>query len=139
MSFHTVITKSVLAGLAFLAALAFVQVVHAADAGKPVRKGKLVHVVSFKFKPTATQIQIDQVVEAFRLLPSKVKQIASFEWGTNVSPENHDKGFTHCFILTFKSDKDRDEYLVHPDHKEFGKLVGPTVADVFVVDYWASK
>lgn len=139
MSYPTVITKYVLAGLAFLAVLAFVQAVEAGDSAKPVRKGKLVHVVSFKFKPTATQIQIDQVVEAFRLLPSKVKQIASFEWGTNVSPEKHDKGFTHCFILTFKSDKDRDEYLVHPDHKEFGKLVGPTVADVFVVDYWASK
>ncbi len=42
-------------------------------------------------------------------------------------------------ILSFKSDKDRDAYLVHPAHKEFGKLLGPVMADVFVVDFWAEK
>jgi len=41
------------------------------------------------------------------------------------------------FFLTFRSEKDRDDYLVHPDHKAFGALVGPLVADVFVVDFWA--
>ncbi len=122
-----------------LVGLMMSQTTFGAEAAKKVRKGKLVHVVAFKFKPTATQLEIDALVDAFRALPGKVKQIASFEWGTNVSPEQHDKGFTHAFILTFKSDKDRDEYLVHPDHKAFGKLVGPVVADVFVVDYWASK
>ena len=131
--------------LLLLSAIAIVsmltgQTVEAADASaKPVRKGKLVHVVGFKFKPTATQTQIDQLVEAFRLLPKQIKQIGTFEWGTNISPEKHDKGFTHCFVLSFKSDKNRDEYLVHPEHKAFGKLVGPIVDDVFVLDYWAAQ
>lgn len=110
-----------------------------AASAKAVRKGKLAHVVAFKFKPTATQAEIDHLVNEFRALPGKIKQIHTFEWGTNVSPEQHDKGFTHLFTLTFKSDKDRDEYLVHPDHKAFGKIVGPVVADVFVIDYWAGK
>jgi stress responsive alpha/beta barrel protein len=101
--------------------------------------GKLYHVVSFKFKETATKEQIKGVEDAFRDLKKKIKEIQSYEWGTNVSPEKHDKGFTHAFILTFKSDKDRDAYLVHPDHKAFGKLVGPVLADVFVVDFWATK
>ena len=48
-------------------------------------------------------------------------------------------GFTHCWVLTFKTDKDRDAYLVHPEHKAFAGLVGPVVDDVFVVDYWAKK
>ena len=139
MPLYPTVMKTLLAALAVLVFFSLLQTVEAANAAKPVRKGKLVHVVSFKFKPTATQIQVDQAVEAFRRLPQKVKQIASFEWGTNVSPEKHDKGFTHAFILTFKSDRDRDEYLVHPDHQEFGKLVGPVVADVFVLDYWAGK
>lgn len=98
--------------------------------------GKLNHVVSFKFKETATPEQIKQVEEAFRGLKKKIKEIKALEWGTNVSPEKHDKGFTHCWILTFGSDKDRDAYLVHPDHKAFGKVVGPVIADVFVVDFW---
>jgi hypothetical protein len=25
----------------------------------------------------------------------------------------------------------------HPAHKEFGKLVGPVLDDVFVLDFWA--
>ena len=101
--------------------------------------GKLYHVVSFKFKEGATKEQIKQVEDAFRDLKNKVKEIQSYEWGTNVSPEKHDKGFTHAFILTFKNDKDRDAYLIHPDHKAFGKIVGPVLADVFVVDFWAAK
>lgn len=110
----------------------------AADYGAK-KGGKLNHVVSFKFKESATPEQIKQVEEAFRGLKKKIKEIKSLEWGTNVSPEKHDKGFTHCWILGFGSDKDRDAYLVHPDHKEFGKLVGPVIADVFVVDFWAKE
>ena len=111
----------------------------AADAGKKPKKGKLRHVVSFKFKETASAKDIGALVDAFAALKEKVPQIRSFEWGKNTSPEKHDKGFTHVFILSFASDADRDAYLVHPAHQEFGKLVGPVVSDVFVVDFWASK
>ena len=100
---------------------------------------KLYHVVSFKFKETATKEQIKEVEDAFRDLKKKIKEIQSYEWGTNVSPEKHDKGFTHAFILSFKSDADRDAYLAHPDHKAFGKQLGPILADVFVIDFWSAK
>ena len=59
--------------------------------------------------------------------------------GINNSPENKNKGCTHGFILTFHTEKDRDAYLVHPQHKEFGKLVGPLLDDVFVLDFWAKE
>jgi hypothetical protein len=101
--------------------------------------GKLLHVVSFKFKPGATPDQITKVVDAFRDLKKKIPTIQQFDWGTNVSPEKHDKGFTHGFILAFKSEADRDAYLVHPEHKAFGKLLGPILDDVFVIDYWAKQ
>jgi hypothetical protein len=107
------------------------------DNGKPAGKGKLLHVVSFKFKESATKEQIKQVEDAFGGLKRKIKEIREYQWGTNISPEKHDKGFTHGFILRFDNAKDRDAYLVHPDHKEFGKLVGPVLADVFVIDFWA--
>lgn len=101
--------------------------------------GKLRHVVAFKFKETATREDIKKVETAFRDLKKKIKEIHEYEWGTNNSPEKHNKGCTHGFILTFKSEKDRDAYLVHPDHKEFGSLVGPLLADVFVIDFWAKE
>jgi translation elongation factor EF-1alpha len=99
--------------------------------------GKLKHVVCFKFKSTATPQDIQKVEEAFKQLKDKVPEVASLEWGTNVSTEQRNKGFTHCFLLSFKTDKDRDTYLEHPEHKAFVKIVGPVVDDVFVIDFWA--
>ncbi|HYG33142.1 MAG TPA: Dabb family protein [Clostridia bacterium] len=98
---------------------------------------KLQHVVCFKFKSTASAQDIKKVETAFEGLKKSIPQITAFEWGTNVSKEKHDKGFTHCYILTFKSEKDRDTYIDHPEHKAFGKIVGPVLEDVFVIDFWA--
>jgi len=101
----------------------------------PGPRGPVVHVVSFKFKPETKPEQIKLVETAFAALPGKIQQIRSFEWGTNMSPEKLNKDFTHGFVLTFKTAADRDAYLVHPAHKEFGGIVGPVLADVFVPDF----
>ena len=98
---------------------------------------KLQHVVSFKFKSSASSEDIKKVEDAFRALKEKIPQMVNLEWGTNVSKEKHDKGFTHCFIVTFKNENDRDTYIAHPNHKAFGKILGPVLEDVFVIDFWA--
>jgi hypothetical protein len=86
---------------------------HAADAAK-AKKTKLRHVVAFKFKEGTTPDQIKKVEDAFAALPKKISQVNKFEWGTNNSPEKRNKGCTHCFILTFKTEKARDAYLFIP-------------------------
>lgn len=103
----------------------------AANPGKVLR-----HVVMFKFKESATPANIKLVEEEFAKLPQKIGGIQSYEWGTNSSPEGLNQGLTHCFILTFTSDKDRDAYLIHPAHKEFGKILGPYLDKVTVFDFW---
>ena len=108
------------------------------ETSKMVEK-KLRHVVLFKFKPEATQQDIAKVEKAFNELPAKIPQIRDFEWGTNNSPEGLDKGFTHCFFLTFNSEEDRSTYLPHPDHKAFGQVLRPYLEDVLVVDYWIEE
>jgi hypothetical protein len=100
-------------------------------------KGELLHVVSLKFKSASTPEQIKLVETSFAGLKEKVPGIKWLKWGTNVSPEKHDKGFTHCFVLAFASEKDRDAYLVHEDHKAFGGVLRPVLEDVFVIDFWA--
>ena len=97
---------------------------------------KLRHVVLFKFKADASNDDIVKVEEAFNALPSKIPEIKDFEWGTNNSPEGLDKGFTHCFFLTFDSEEGRAIYLPHPDHKSFGSMLRPYLEDVLVLDYW---
>jgi Stress responsive A/B Barrel Domain len=97
------------------------------------------HVVLFKFKETSSADDVKKVEDAFRALPSQIKEIKGLEWGKNNSPENINQGFTHCFFVTFKSEKDRDNYLPHPAHKAFGKILGPHLDKVLVIDYWADK
>ncbi len=79
------------------------------------------HVVLFKFKDDTTPQQIQQIETAFGALPGKIDAIHAFEWGTDVSVEGKAHGFTHCFLVTFQSAADRDTYLPHPAHSEFGR------------------
>ncbi|RXG29135.1 Dabb family protein [Leeuwenhoekiella marinoflava] len=97
---------------------------------------QLRHVVLFSFKETASPAEVEKIEAAFANLAVEIDEIKAFEWGLNNSPENLNKGFTHCFFVTFTSEQDRDQYLVHPKHKEFGALLGPFLEDVLVVDYW---
>ena len=97
------------------------------------------HVVLFKFKEGTAQADIDKIQQAFSALPSKIPQIASYEWGLNNSPEGLNQDFTHCFFLTFKSEEDRAIYLPHPDHKAFGEALGSHLGGVLVVDYWTHQ
>jgi hypothetical protein len=103
------------------------------------RKGKLRHVVSFKWKETSSKDDIQKVVEAFKQLPKKITDIKDFEYGTNNSPENLNKGFTHAWILTFETEEARNGYLKHAAHDEFVKIAGPHIGDVYVIDFWSEK
>lgn len=97
------------------------------------------HVVLFKFKDSTTAENIKKVEDAFSALPNKIPQIIGYEWGVNNSPEGLNKGLTHCFFLSFKSEEDRAIYLPHPDHKAFGAVLGPHLDDVLVLDYWTEN
>ena len=106
---------------------------------QPVVENALRHAVFFRFKPDAATEDIVKVEEAFAALPSKIEQIKAFEGGTNNSPETHDDGFTHCFMVTFNSDEGRAAYLPHPDHMAFVDLLEPVLAAPRVLDFTAAK
>ncbi|MEM6318942.1 MAG: Dabb family protein [Bacteroidota bacterium] len=106
---------------------------------KPANLEKqLRHVVLFKFKEGTAEADIKRVETAFSDLPNKIKEIKAYEWGTNNSPEGLDKGFTHCFFVTFSNEADRAVYLPHPDHQAFVEVLKPHLDDVLVLDYWAN-
>jgi hypothetical protein len=105
-----------------------------AEAAKLLR-----HVVLFSFKESAGPEQIRQIEQAFWALPAKIQEIHGFEWGTDVSVENLSRGFTHCFLVTFLSEADRDKYLPHPAHQAFVSLAQPHLAQALVFDYRAGR
>jgi hypothetical protein len=97
------------------------------------------HVVLFSFKSTSSAADVKSVEDAFRKLPSQIKEIKDFEWGKNNSPEGINQGFTHCFLVSFTSEKDCELYLPHPAHKAFVEVLKPHLDKVLVIDYWAGK
>ena len=106
----------------------------------PTKKEKVLrHVVIFKFNDESTDEDVNRLNEAFNALPEAIPVIKDFEWGLNDSPEDFHQGFTHCYLLTFDSEEDRDSvYTPHPQHQAFVKSLQPHLEKVFVVDYWTN-
>lgn len=100
-------------------------------------KGKIIHVVAFKYKKAITDAKQKEIADALVALKKSIPQIISVDHGRNVSKEGFDKGYHELFIVTFANEKDRDIYLEHPKHKDFAKLLDGILADkgVFVFDY----
>jgi len=110
------------------------------QAEEKTQESKLLrHVVMFQFKDSSSETDVKTVVDAFRALPTKIPQIADFEYGTNNSPEGLAGGLTHLFLVTFKSEEDRTAYLPHAAHLAFVEVLKPHLENVTVLDYWASK
>ncbi|MFP4173917.1 MAG: Dabb family protein [Candidatus Hydrogenedentota bacterium] len=103
-----------------------------------VPAGCLRHVVLFKFKPETTQAQIEEIEDGFRAMCERIDAVHGFEWGRDVSVENRNKGFSHCFIVTFADEAGRDAYLPHPEHRAFVEVLKLVVEDILVIDYLAS-
>jgi hypothetical protein len=95
------------------------------------------HVVLLSFKEDAAPEAITKIEKAFAALPDQIDTIKDFEWGTNVSPEGKAKGFTHCFVVTFKDKAGLEAYLPHEAHQAFVSILKPSLNDVLVIDYVA--
>ncbi|MCA1964007.1 MAG: Dabb family protein [Prosthecobacter sp.] len=95
------------------------------------------HVVLFKFKDSASAEQVQALEKAFAELAGKIDTVKGFEWGTNVSPEGLNDGFTHCFFVTFADKAGLETYLPHPEHQAFVAKLKPLLDKVCVVDYVA--
>lgn len=95
------------------------------------------HVVFFKFKDSATPEQVQAIETAFGELAKKIDTVKGYEWGTNVSPEGLNDGFTHCFFVTFADKAGLDAYLPHAEHQAFVAKLKPVLDKACVVDYVA--
>ncbi|WP_430934186.1 Dabb family protein [Saccharicrinis sp. 156] len=89
----------------------------------------------FEWTDSITPQKITELIEHFASLKNEIDVIQDFEYGTDVSVEWLCKKNIQCFIVTFDSEKGRDTYLSHPEHKIFGDSVTPWFKNVLVVDY----
>ena len=93
------------------------------------------HLVLLRFKPETPSARQAELEAAFAGLAHAVSEVQALEWGVNSSPEGLEKGFTHCFFVTFAGAAERDAYLPHPSHQAFVEQLKPWLADVLVLDY----
>lgn len=96
------------------------------------------HVVLFKFKDEIGEEQLKVMTDSFKALEEYIDCVISIEWGEDISPEGLSKGYTHCFIVTFGSEADRDMYLTHPKHLSFVNSIESQLGDACVVDFWVA-
>ena len=101
-----------------------------------VEERMLRHVVLYKFRDGIPADTLRKIEKAFYTLPEEIPEIRDFEWGINNSAEGLNKGFTHCFLLTFDSEEGRAVYLPHPAHQALWSQISSWVEDSLVLDYW---
>ncbi|MFT6985958.1 MAG: hypothetical protein ACJAT7_001779 [Psychromonas sp.] len=93
------------------------------------------HLLLVRFKADATADSLQRLQAAFMEMPNNVQGLAAVEWGENNSPENKNKGYTHCIMMTFSDHLARDNYLPDPAHSALKILFRPLIDDIVVLDY----
>lgn len=105
------------------------------EAPRPAEPGRVHHLVFFKFKEGVSAEDIAKVNAEFAALERKVSGLLRYQAGPENLQRGLEKGFTHGYVLTFIHDRARNDYIIHPAHREFGGLVGPKLAGALVVDF----
>jgi hypothetical protein len=119
-----------------------------AEAYKP---GLIRHIVLFQYALGTTATQRGQVVERFLALGDACRRkggdryLIGIETGPQTSGEGADKGLNQGFIVTLKSEGDRNYYVGTPvvhdpayydqAHQEYKDFIKPLVRNALVFDF----
>ncbi|WP_323839932.1 Dabb family protein [Photorhabdus africana] len=76
------------------------------------------HILLLKFTSEIKQQQLTTIRDTAISMQHQIKSISSIEWGSNVSSENKNKGFTHAITMTFDDHKAIANYFPHPVHEK---------------------
>lgn len=103
------------------------------------KRGLIKHIVLFRYRASVTTQEKQQVIKRFLALGNSRRNgrhyILSIETGAQMSGEGVDQNLEQGFIVTFKSEGDRNYYVGYPiitnpayfdpAHQEFKDFVGP--------------
>jgi hypothetical protein len=104
------------------------------------KPGVIRHIVLFRYKVSVTNSGKAEAKNRFLTLKTLAKRdgqtyIVSIDTGDNISGENTDQGLEQGFIVTFRSQGDRNYYVgrpvvtnsnfYEPTHQAFKDFVGP--------------
>ena len=98
-------------------------------------EGDFKHAVFFQFHEDADAAAIDEVVSMFLELEDKIEGVTHIDGGKNNSPESHDKGFTHGFVVSMTGPEILQSYGPHPAHQALVEKLKPIMKEVRVIDF----
>ena len=78
------------------------------------------HIVLVRFAKHVTAQEIETVFKKIGALESVLPTMKSFDYGKYHGSAERHKGFDYAFYMVFDDAKERDEYLVHPEHVKVG-------------------
>lgn len=107
----------------------------------------VIHVVLFQFSSSASEETVKDVCDRMLglkqtcLHPTSQKPyVVESSGGKDNSPEGHQGGLTHGFVVQFANEEDRDYYALRdPVHIAFAKSLAGIVEKVTVLDYTVGK
>jgi hypothetical protein len=93
----------------------------------------ITHVVLFKFKPEATEAEIQKLAEGLGDLPQVIEEIREFRFGADVihSERSYDLGL----VSSFDDLEALQRYQVHPEHQKVVAQVKSIASGVVAVDF----
>lgn len=78
------------------------------------------HIVLVRFAKHVTTQEIETIFKKIGALESVLPTMKSFDYGKYNGAMDRHKGFDYAFYMEFNDAKERDEYLVHPEHVKVG-------------------
>jgi ABC-type glycerol-3-phosphate transport system substrate-binding protein len=114
--------KSLQRTLLFCAAFALAASTLISAANKYEAPGSIMHVVTVKWKETATPEQRQAALQGVRKMAEQIPGITRV-WikGTKVQPRD----FNDAFVVEFRDKAAADLYVDHPAHREWEKIYLP--------------
>jgi hypothetical protein len=94
------------------------------------------HIVLFQFNEEVSEEQIAEVGKVFLALQDQIKTIQDIEWGSAI---NEPAPYTHCLLVTVRTEADLQAYGEHPAHSAVGENYGHLVQDAVVLDFWTKE
>ncbi len=93
----------------------------------------ITHIVLFKFKPEASETEIQELAEGLGGLPQLIEEIREYRFGTDVvrSERSYDFGL----VSSFEDFDALQRYNVHPAHQKVVALVKAMASHVVTVDF----
>jgi len=93
----------------------------------------LVHIALFKWKESASKVEIDEALSEIRQLRKKVPGLIDIRCGLNSHAES--KGFTHAVLVLAENQQALNAYRTHPDHDAAAKILLASEEDGIGCDF----